>query len=399
MFLSLALALPLACSGPRVAAEPAGVPAPPPALPPEPPAAAPVVISLAAVGDVLPHRRVKTSARAVGWERVFGDAVPRLQRADIAFANLESPIAPDHHRALFDEVFDAPADLAPGLAAAGIDVVSMANNHVFDQGPAGLVETWTRVRDAGVLPVGAGPDCAEAAAARIVTVRGVKVAFLSMTDLVNFDQNGSPTEPCVVVAGPLCTSDCGPDRDAVQFSHDTERLVAAVVAARAQADFVVLSFHWGIEYRTDPLPEYPRLAERLVDAGVDVLLGHHPHVPQPVVERTTPDGRRAVIAFSLGNFVSNMREGFDPAHDDPAEGQVRDGLLLEVPLVWRGPGRTEVGTPTAVPLWTENRPDGITVRTLEALYADPATRPLALARRAEVLRIVGPRVLTLGDGG
>jgi poly-gamma-glutamate capsule biosynthesis protein CapA/YwtB (metallophosphatase superfamily) len=393
----LSLLLFLACSGPRSApAVPAPAAAPVPDVAPEP---EPVVVRLVATGDVLPHRRVKASARSVGWVAVFGDAVPYLQGADLAFANLESPIAPDHHVAIHDEVFDAPAALAPALAAAGIDVVSMANNHGFDQGPAGLVETWTRVRDAGVVAVGAGPDCAEARAARIVTVRGVRIAFLAVTDLVNIDASGDDAQPCLFVAGPVCTADCGPDRDAVAFSRDVPRLLAAVADARARADFVVLSFHWGIEYTSAPLPIYPPLADQLVDAGVDVILGHHPHVLQPIVERTTPDGRRAVVAFSLGNFVSNMREGFDPARDDPGQGAVRDGLLLEVPLVWRGPGRTTVGVPVAVPLWTENRPDGIRVRTLQALHADPASRALAIDRHREVGAIVGPRLLPLPDGG
>lgn len=384
-------ALSLACSRSTPPAPSSG---PPPVVPvveltPEPD---PVVLTLAAVGDVLPHRRVKSTARTAGWQAVFGDAVPLLQRADIAFANLEGPIAPDHDRGVFDEVFNAPADLAPALATAGIDVVSMANNHAFDQGPDGLAETWTRVRDAGVVAVGAGPSCPEAAAVRIVTVRGVRVAFLGVADLVNLDQNGADDAPCLRVAGPVCAGDCGPDRDAVHFSTDVPHLVAAVRDARTQADFVVLSFHWGIEYQTEPLPEYPVLAQTLIDAGVDVLLGHHPHVLQPVVVHTTPDGRTGVIAYSLGNFVSNMGETYDAGRDDPSRGFVRDGLLLEVPLVWRGPGRTEVGSPVAVPLWTQNRPDGLTVRTLTAMAADPVTRPLALVRWTEVGRVVGGSV-------
>ena len=375
-----------------------GRPVAPPATPvptatPEPVAVAepvvapepePVVVVLAAVGDVLPHRRVKATAAALGWAEVFGDAVPLLQAADIAFANLESPIAPDHHQRIYDEVFDAPADLAPALAAAGIDLVSTANNHAYDQGPDGLVETWTRVREAGVAVAGTGPTCAEAQAPRVVEVRGVRVGFLAFTDLANFDRNAGPDAPCLSVTGPLCTADCGPDRDAVPFSHDTDRLKAAI--ASVDADFVVVSLHWGFEHSVDPLPDDPALARALIDAGADVVLGHHPHVLQPVEVHAAPDGRTGVIAYSLGNFVSNMAEQWKPG-DDPAKARTRDGLLLQVPLEWRGPGDTRVGTPVAVPLWTENQPDRITVRTLEALAPE-----LAAARRTETRRIVGPSV-------
>ncbi|MEZ4235871.1 MAG: CapA family protein [Myxococcota bacterium] len=97
-----------------------------------------------------------------------------------------------------------------------------------------------------MLPVGAGPDCASAAAPQVVDVRGVRVAFLAAADLVNLDRNAGDDAPCLNVSGPECTGDCGPDRDAVHFALDEERLLAQIAAARAAADFVVLSFHWGI---------------------------------------------------------------------------------------------------------------------------------------------------------
>jgi poly-gamma-glutamate capsule biosynthesis protein CapA/YwtB (metallophosphatase superfamily) len=400
------LTLLLACTGPvPISPEP---PAPAPALEPAPapapaPAVEPVTVTLAAVGDVLPHRRVKSTAQAHGWSTVFGEAAPLLQAADIAFANLEGPIAPDHDQGVHDEVFNAPATLAPALSEAGIDLVSMANNHAFDQGPQGLVETWTRVREAGVATVGAGPTCADATEARILTVRGLRVAFLAAADLSNIDGNTAADQPCLFVAGPRCTQDCGPDRDAVHYSLDTERLLAAVRAARQGADFVVMSFHWGVEYQTEPLPEYPALAAALTDAGVDVLLGHHPHVLQPVEVRTTARGQEAVIAYSLGNFVSNMRQSFDPARDAPSQGHVRDSVLLQVPLVRHADGRLEVGAPVAVPLWTQNGSlqgtDRITVRTLASMARAEPTARLAQARWQEIARIVGPSVQALTAGG
>ncbi|MEZ4235870.1 MAG: CapA family protein [Myxococcota bacterium] len=147
----------------------------------------------------------------------------------------------------------------------------------------------------------------------------------------------------------------------------------------------------GDQYDTAPLPEYPALAERLTDAGVDVLLGHHPHVLQPVRVRTTSDGRSAVVAFSLGNFVSNMAERYDPASEAADRGQTRDGLVLQVTLQVDGDGTRRVLTPTAVPLWTDNVPDRIRVRTLESLRAssDPTLVRLAEARRSNVRSIVG----------
>lgn len=394
----------LSCHG---TVNPSVVPPVPPAQVVNPPVETPQLeqrvsvasVTLVAVGDVLPHRRVKASAAQHGWLDVFGEAVPVLRSADLAFANLETPIAPDHHQPLHGEVFDAPAALAPALAEAGIDVVSMANNHAFDQGQLGLVETWRRVGEAGVKTVGAGPDCAVATAPAVFEVGGVRVAFVAAADLSNIDGNTGPDAACLAVSGARCEQDCGQDRDAVPYQRDLARLGAIVAAARAQADFVVLSFHWGVEYDVVPLPEYPPLAEALTDAGVDVILGHHPHVLQPVVTRTTADGRTAVIAYSLGNFVSNMAEGYDPATSPVDTGRTRDGLALSVELRLRSDGVREVGTVRSIPLWTDNRADRITVRLVEVMARteDPVLGGLARVRLAEIGRVVGSTVPVLNE--
>ncbi len=342
---------------------------------------APVEITLAAIGDVLPHRKVKATAASRGWAWVFGDAAPLLASTDLAFANLESPVAPDQQVPVRDEVFDAPADLLDGLVAAGVDVVSMANNHAYDQGAAGVVETWTRAAAAGLRTVGAGPDLVTARSPWIAEVSGVKVAFLALADLSNLDPIPGPAGPSVFFAGERhCSGVCaGVDRDALHYALDLDRILGAVATADALADVVVVSFHWGDEYRDRPLPEYPQLARRLVDAGVDVVIGHHPHVLQPIERIARPDGTHAVVAYSLGNFVSNMQNA-----------RTRDGVVLRLVVTREADGRVDVGAPEVTRLWTENTDDGIRVRTHASLLAeaetrgDPALREL-VERRREVV--------------
>jgi poly-gamma-glutamate synthesis protein (capsule biosynthesis protein) len=351
----------------------------------------PVVVQLAAVGDVLPHGKVKRIAAQQGWDRVFGDTGDVLRAADVAFANLESPVAPDVPIPLHDEVFDAPATLPPALAALGIDVVSLANNHAFDQGPQGMVETWTRVREAGLGSVGAGPTAADARAPWITEVRGVRIGFLAFCDLSNIDGNTTDDAPSLFVSGPVCTRDCGADRDAFHYVIDFPRLQAAIDAARARVDFLVVSAHWGNEYRTTPLPEYPPLATRLVEAGVDVILGHHPHVLQPVERVHTASGRDGVVAYSLGNFVSNMAEGWTP-QNPKGLATTRDGLVLQVELLAWPDGHLELGPATPIPTWTDNHPDRLAVRTHAGMRAtwpgDPAIERLLDSRRSIVDAIV-----------
>ena len=248
----IALLLGLSCGQPQVAApvvpEPE-VPAAPPivAPPPEPPKE-PVEegrLRLIAGGDVLIHRRVKETARhrqgtsgSEGFDWVFERVAPALSAADVAFVNLEVPVAPDSNRGVRGEVFNAPAAVVDALKAAGVDVVSMANNHTFDQGAVGLVETLDRLDAAGIVAAGSGRTCAAAQAPQIIERGGVSIALLALTDLMNIDENTDPESPCTFTAGPVCEVDCGPDRDAIHYRIDADRVLGAVRAAAEQADAV-----------------------------------------------------------------------------------------------------------------------------------------------------------------
>jgi len=338
--------------------------------PPPPPLAEPLEIGrvrITAVGDVMLHRAVKTSARDHatrdnhgGYDWVWADVRDAVQTADLALANLESPVAPHSHRGIWGEVFNASPLVLDSLDHTGFDLLTFANNHTFDQGPAGLVETLERIEAAGMKVVGSGRDCSQARAAYVREINGVRIAFLAMTDLMNYiiKENDVEVAECTFVTGPECKKDCGPDRDAFYYLVDDELVLGAIRAARANADAVVLSFHWGVEYDTNPLPLYRDLAPRLINAGVDVLLGHHPHVLQPIEWQTASDGRRGLIVYSLGNFVSGMGRTYNHSAMPVAKGHTRDGVLLELTVTkTRQPnGDTAVAIEEvrATPLWTEN---------------------------------------------
>jgi len=223
------------------------------------------------------------------------------------------------------------------------------------------------------------------------------------------DFDPPPEEGFAFVAGPSCFTDCGVFRPAIFHPADEPMLFAAIKAARQQADFVVLSFHWGVQYETTPRPEYPPLAERLIDAGVDVILGHHAHVVQPIATHTAPDGREGVIAYSLGNFVSNMASEYRLGHRD-SNGNTRDGMLLQLSFV-KGPGdERSVEDVRVVPLWTDSqrggRPGGprVAVSPHEALVArtpteqQPAVQQLLTRRRQVMTDIVGEQWMAKPEG-
>ena len=300
--------------------------------------------SLLAGGDVLLDR---TEPEGID---PFVNVRPELKSADVAFVNLEMAITERGEPYEKDYVFRAPGSAALTLAGAGIDVVSLANNHVIDFGREGLVDTISVLDEVGILRPGAGSNNAEAYAPRILTLdNGVRVAFVSAT---------------AVVPGGFAA---GADRPGVADAKwATPRVLAAVRAASAGNDVVVVSLHWGVEREPCPTEEQRTLAQQIVEAGADLILGHHPHVLQPI---ETFD--RTVIAYSLGNFAWHPRYGITGdtgvlearVEDDPVglEGVRRPAqhwqcvhrfevLALQIPcetLVVRVPGVDGVGSSAA----------------------------------------------------
>lgn len=242
-------------------------------------------LSLAFVGDVMFGRFVPGGFDAIAAEThdPFASVAPVLAAADLAFANLETPVmarppavSPWGTRMRF---VATPARLAT-VAAGGIDVVSLANNHYYDMRAAGVAETPGHVADAGLIAVGAA---VLETPLRVETIErdGWRVAVVAASTVRNGTQR----------------------RNQPLLPYVTEPELAAAVtplvaAARADHDLVVVLMHWGVEYADRPSKRLIAAARAVVDAGADAVIGAHPHVLQPI-ERY----RGAVIAYSLGNFV------------------------------------------------------------------------------------------------
>jgi poly-gamma-glutamate capsule biosynthesis protein CapA/YwtB (metallophosphatase superfamily) len=327
---SLAVALLAACvlGAPVFAQESA------PASQPEQQAAAPRERTLLFVGDVMLSRGVGARMRAAGdWTYPFQKIADALAAADLTFGNLEGPIsdAGRDRRHLYS--FRADPKAVEGLKYAGFDVMSVANNHTYDWGAPALLDTLGRLREAGILPVGAGANDLEAHYPVLVDLQGVKIAFLAYVDV----------EPKAATAGP--------NKPGVAWL-EPERVLADIRFAHSLADLVIVSLHWGIEYAPKPQREQVELARQLIDAGADLVVGAHPHVVQPVEQYGN-----GWIAYSLGNFVFDQKP--------PA---THRGLMLKVTL--RGERISEVSTVS------------VTIEpTFQAVIA-PAERQLRDAERA-----------------
>jgi poly-gamma-glutamate capsule biosynthesis protein CapA/YwtB (metallophosphatase superfamily) len=277
------------------------------------------LISLVAVGDVMLGRGVGGQIEAHSPQYPFLQTRELIGQADVAFANLESPITsqgvPQGGISL-----GASPSAAEGLAGAGFDVVSLANNHALDYGEAGLLETMETLERMGILYAGVGRGSTVAPA--MLDVEGVRLAFLAYNHVgPEYGDAGSE------VSGPAFL--------------EAEGAYADVRRAAEEADVVIVSLHWGTEYA--PLPDdfQREVAQGLVEAGVDLVIGHHPHVTGTV---GFLDG--GFVVYSLGNFV----------FDQPFSQETEQGLLLYALLDSTGlkqirllPVHIEAGQPSVLP--------------------------------------------------
>lgn len=253
---------------------------------------------LAAVGDVDLARSAGKLIEKEGPAAPWREWSAFLSSADISFANLECVISTIGQAAPKRFTFRAPTQAAAGIAAAGLDVLSLANNHALDFGSEALSDTVRRLQEKGLRAVGAGPGSA-AADPVFISCNGVTVAFLAASDF-----------PGSVASSTTWTVS--------RLGH--RLLPARIRAARQRADAVVVSLHWGVELSSVPTGAQRRWARRLARSGADLILGHGPHVLQGE-ERIG----KALVAYSLGNFV------FQGTGAD-----TRDSAVLEVSLSTAG---------------------------------------------------------------
>jgi poly-gamma-glutamate synthesis protein (capsule biosynthesis protein) len=268
-----------------------------PSSSPVPPTQEPGIITIAAVGDLMLGRtigdRLLAEGPAVPFEHVSGT----LAAATVAVANLEGPIAATGTPASKGYTFLAPPEAIASLVFAGVDAVSLANNHSLDYGPEALAETIRLLDAAGIAHAGAGSNAAEARRPAVIEVNGLRVAFLAYVETpAEGDYSRSSWEATATTPGVAWL-------DPSYFGDD-------ISAARQQAGFVVVLLHFGREFSPDPTAEQRAQARAAIDAGADLVLGAHPHLLQPVEEYSG-----GLIAYSLGNFVF---DGFDGASNESA---------------------------------------------------------------------------------
>lgn len=345
---------------------------------PEPPR-----VSIVFGGDVIPHGPVKyvarmrdrrdedhTSLNSGGWDHVFGPLAGVFKRHELAVVNLEAPVLTSRPASRDPHAFSAQPTLLAGLKRAGVTVATFANNHSLDQSTAGITSTWRALGDAELLTAGAAGTEAAAWTPLVVERKGLRIAFIAVTRWLNTHQNSADRRVPHVPSVPYPS-------DPIIGGRSAKALADLVRRTAATVDAVFVTIHWGIEYADQPLLSDRRLARRLVEAGATGVIGHHPHVLQPVEWIRRADGSRGLVAYSLGNLVSNQ-------DFDDASGRKRDGVLLELVVERGGPeARAELTSVGGVPIATENRLGSGKARNVQPVLLDEEVA--AVEERLELL--------------
>jgi len=267
-------------------------------------------------GDVMGDRQVEAYANANGGDAVLRGIAPVLKKGDAAWVNIEGPLtrlgSPYPGK---DVTFQGSPLIASALGRSGLDVVTMGNNHAVDYGQAALVDTIKRIEKGHVKVVGAGRNDADAWTPAIVqTDDGATIGFLAWTDIV----------------WPGYVASNGPGVAAART--DVTRMKNAIRKLSRKVDYVVVGYHWGIEYQHYPITDQTSEAHAAVDAGADLVIGHHPHVLQGIEVY-----KGALIVYSLGDLA------FD--HSDIETGQT---VLVDAELTPKGV------TATLIPVYSSS---------------------------------------------
>jgi len=243
-----------------------------------------MAFDLVAVGDVMLAQLTSEHLQDYDVNYPLAKIADITSSGDLNFANLECPISQRGEPADKKYVFRAQPFTVEVLKQGGFNAVSLANNHVLDYGPQALLDTMALLDQEEIGHVGAGANEEQARQELVLDINGLKVALLAYT------------RPAPASEYPQWAA--GPDKPGTVFHQDRERMLDDVARARDKADILIVSMHWGNEYTHGVTDGQRELGHLLIDNGVDLVLGHHPHAPQGIeIYKDKP------IVYSLGNFL------------------------------------------------------------------------------------------------
>jgi len=269
-------------------------------------------IVVLATGDIMLDRGVEYYIKKNGggdFSFPFLNISEYLKNADILFGNLESVISDKGTRVGSAYSFRADPRAMDALTYAGFDIVSVANNHALDYTRLALEDSLTRLNGVGIDYIGGGMFENEAFLLKTKEIKGAKIGFLAYCSVGPRVWRATKDSSGIAL---------------VEYA-DFEKIKKEVAAAKEKVDVLLISMHWGAEYAGEPDASQFFWGKRLIDAGADVIIGHHPHVIQPLEQYGG-----GWIAYSLGNFVFDQGFSEDTMRGMVLEIKIKDKKITEV---------------------------------------------------------------------
>ncbi len=258
-------------------------------------------VRFVAVGDNIPHDSVintgkedATDNQKYNFKEIYKGIAADVKAADIAFINQESPVGGASLGISGYPNFNAPEEMVEELINVGFDVFNIANNHMLDKGEKGYVNTINYFKSLPAMMIG-GYTKSDYDNIRVIESNGIRIAFLSYTTLVNSGH----------------ANDISNGSEYIIPYANTADITRQVTMAKTLADAVVVSMHWGKETEFGVTSEQKTYAALCADLGVDVVLGHHSHVPGDVEWLSGESGNKTLVAYSLGNFCSSQLNSYN----------------------------------------------------------------------------------------
>jgi poly-gamma-glutamate capsule biosynthesis protein CapA/YwtB (metallophosphatase superfamily) len=262
------------------------------------------IATVAFTGDIIMHIPVKTcsrqhniidadtgkSANNNGFDFLFQEIKGTLKTNDVVVGNMEFPVAPPYTSKPF--IFNCHPSVLASLKKAGFTMMHTANNHILDQNSKGVVATINHLKEYSFDYIGADINAKAARNGVVKEINGILVGFIGYTSVLNY-------------AMPRNTNGYH-----VNIFHNDEKVIQDIQNIKERCEYLIMVAHTGDEYTFTPKSIDRKLMKKYIDAGVDLIVGHHPHVLQPIEKVMSADQRECYIFYSLGNFISNQSSKF-----------------------------------------------------------------------------------------
>lgn len=314
----------------------------------------PASITYTAAGDIILHKPFLESPvyldsqdGTYDYTSIFTYCKDLLSEADYTSVTFEGSLVDGSNGYSGYPMFQGPDALADALAASGIDMVNLASNHVYDAAEEGFLRTLDVIKQKNLIPCGVRSS-EEENRYTIQDIGGIKVGIISYV-YETTEAGGAPSIngiPLSDSASALINSFDYNDLD----SFYTELQDSLEAIEKDGAEYTIAYMHWGIEYQTQQSQQQEEIAQKLCDLGIDVLIGSHPHVIQPVDLLTSTNGEHQMVcAYAIGNFLSNQQKEYMQA--EMPTGETEDGYVLSLSIDRDKKGNISLTDAVFTPTW------------------------------------------------